>query len=187
MSVVVVVLLVVLWAWILLPGAVRERRQTSPASTISRFERSMAQLARARPVKAVRSLPGNKASDAGVWVLDDPEVPGSGEVAARAARRRRQVLTSLTAATTVTLIAAQVLGGASWFLFWFTAILLVTYLGLLAHRWVRISQDAALPLVRPPARQPFTAADDVDAGAGTQIREVPEYKVDHKPVSAAEW
>lgn len=147
MSVVVVLLLVVLWAWILLPGAVRERRETSTTSSVSRFKRSMAHLAHANP--APPEFTGDEDGRNGQGI------PGSGsapreEVAGRAARRRRQVLTSLTAAATLALIAARSFGGPSWVAFWVVMALLTTYLALLGHRWVRISRADALPLVRPP-------------------------------------
>jgi predicted MFS family arabinose efflux permease len=142
MSIVVVAVLIVLWAWILLPGAVRERRR-SPITSVSRFERSMAQLARAKSVEYVEDAGSGAVRRI---VLDDRD---TGAAAARAAARRRQVLTGLTAATTLTLVLARLVGGPTWALFGLAALLLGVYLVLLAHRWIRVSREEAQPLVRP--------------------------------------
>lgn len=159
MSIVVVVLLAVLWAWILLPGAVREHRDASPASSVSRFERSMARLGRVgRPRR------WSRAGRAGREVLmpADPAERRAELAAAQAARRRRTVLTVLTAMTTVTLLAARTVGGPAWALFWFAASLLAVFLGLLCHRWIQISRRDAQPLVMP--RQVAAAVGDSGDG-----------------------
>lgn len=162
MSIVVVILLAVLWAWILLPGAVREHRDASPASSVSRFDRSMKRLGRLGRVR--RSRPSWAGGRAGREVLmpSRPAERRADLAAARAARRRRTVLTVLTGLTTLALIAARAVGGPAWVLFWVTAPLLVAFLGLLCHRWVQISRRAAQPLVMP--RQVVAAvAESVDA------------------------
>ena len=53
MNLVVVGLLIGLWAWVLLPGLLRERRNSSPLETVSRFERSMDTLAQTGMEQAV--------------------------------------------------------------------------------------------------------------------------------------
>lgn len=196
MSIVVVVLLVVLWAWILLPGAVRERRDTSPATSVSRFERSMAQLGRIRLVRSVPEGTGKAAPegagetprDREVWLLEGSERSAVLDAVARAARRRRQVLTGLTATTTMLLISARIIGGFVWALFWFASVLLLIYLVLLAHRWVRISRAAAIPLVRPPALDGSGLAEHGHQLRGSgHVRDVGDLQVKTEAVRVVEW
>lgn len=155
MSVVVVVLLVVLWAWVLLPGAVREHREASPATSVSRFERTMAQLARANPVRS--GSPQLLAAN--LRALARPLPHADLDPAQRAARRRRHVVAILTAATTLGLFAAQLIDGIAWLLFWIPGVLLAVYLGLLVARWVRLSRAAATPLVHLPVDRPLPMVD----------------------------
>lgn len=189
MSVVVVVLLVVLWAWILLPGAVRERRETSPVTSVSRFERSMAHLARANPVRSRRDGPAQPGPGHRIFVLDRPEAVVHGDASGRAARRRRQVLTVLTASNTLALIAVRTIGGFTWVVFWLLAALLATYLMLLGHRWVRTSRDAALPLVRPPAfdREALVARTERWRAPSPPSREATDVGFDGDAVRVVDW
>lgn len=163
MSIVVVILLAVLWAWILLPGAVREHREASPASSVSRFQRSMARLGRLGRIRR-SSLPWSGRAGREVLMPARPAELRAERAAARAARRRRHVLTILTAVTTLSLIGARSLGGVLWVVFWLAAVLLVVFVGLLGHRWVQISRRDAQPLVMPRDALSM-AADRRDAGA----------------------
>lgn len=152
MSVVVVVLLVVLWAWILLPGAVRERREASPAVSVSRFEGTMARLARANRIRPGRDLSREPQTLAEkIVAARHVEAGVASDPAAWAARRRRHVVGVLGGSSTLAFLLGRTVGGPTWVLFWTVAALMAVYIGLLAHRWVRVSREEAIPLVRPPA------------------------------------
>lgn len=187
MGLVIVALLVVLWAWILVPGAVRERRESSPLATVSRFERSMARLARTHRGGVVRA---KDASGRDVWVLDRPEAVLHGDAPRRAARRRRTVLTCLTAATTLALVGAQVVGGVFVALLWLSGVLLAVFLLLLVHRWVRVSREAATPLLRSPAAEAAAIAARAERwrAARREARgEAAEPRIEPDPVRVVEW
>lgn len=160
MSIVVVVLLVVLWAWILLPGAVREQRDGSPASSVSRYERAMSGLARLNPIQRMRTA--HRRAGREVLVPSGPRERSRRLAAARAARRRRTTLAVLVTATAVGLLLARTVGGPAWIVFWLAAVLLSTFLGLLAHRWVQVSREAARPLLGPPTEVTGSGVVGVD-------------------------
>lgn len=105
MSLLVVVLLVVLWAAVLLPGAVRGRAGASPMSSIDSFERSMDMLAH----RARSRSPSSRT------VLMPP--PPRSTARARAAQRRRMILGRLVGAVGATGLLGLVAGGALWLLF----------------------------------------------------------------------
>jgi len=87
MNLVVVGLLIGLWAWVLLPGLLRERRHSSPLDTVNSFERSMDSLA-----QTGSEQPSADASGREILVLDDAERVVSGHARSRAEVRRRAVL-----------------------------------------------------------------------------------------------
>lgn len=108
MNLVVVGLLIGLWAWVLLPGLLRERRNASPLDTVNRFERSMDTLA-----QTGMEQPASDVSGRHVLVLDDAERVVSGGARSRADVRRRAVLARggfVVAAAAV----CGVVGGGSW-------------------------------------------------------------------------
>jgi hypothetical protein len=113
MNLLVVVLLAGLWASILLPGALRTRRDASPMNSIDQFERRMEMLAPDR--LAGRTLGQRPPSGRHVMVLDDAvAVTRAGTSAgtrARTLRRRRAMLVRLAAAVASTGLLAVVVGG----------------------------------------------------------------------------
>ena len=90
----VVVLLLGLWASILLPGALRSRRASSPLDTVSDFERSMSMLS---PIRSTDRLPGRE-----LLVLAHPASVTGGSNRARLVARRRATLKALLAGVVVT-------------------------------------------------------------------------------------
>ncbi|CAN5311735.1 hypothetical protein BH20ACT8_BH20ACT8_19160 [soil metagenome] len=155
MSLAVVVLLAVLWAWMLLPGALRERRERSPFASISRFERSMGILAdrSRRPVPGIRPGPPGRR----ILVLTDPHSLVGASSRARIVRRRQVALLRLCALGGATgALAVALRGWAIWPAVASVAIL-AGYAAELAR--LRANQREArrktrrLP-VRPPARAP---------------------------------
>jgi len=87
MNLVVVGLLIGLWAWVLLPGLLRERRNSSPLDTVNSFERSMDRLAQTGLEQTSAEPSGRQ-----ILVLDDAERVVSGRARSRAEVRRRAVL-----------------------------------------------------------------------------------------------
>lgn len=133
----VVLLLLGLWASILLPGLVRARREATPISSVSTFERCMSMLAptagrltagRVSRVRGAAPHPGRH-----VLVLRDAAAVATGRRRQRVLRRRRALLLRLLAATVATAAAAVVVGGWAWSVFAVVAASLVTYVGLLVQ------------------------------------------------------
>lgn len=108
MNLVVVGLLIGLWAWVLLPGLLRERRNASPLDTVNSFERSMDTLAQ------TGADPSGDASGREVLVLDDAERVVSGGARSRAEVRRRAVLARGGFVVVAALVGGFVGGGLWW-------------------------------------------------------------------------
>jgi hypothetical protein len=128
MNLLVVVLLTVLWASILVPGAVRGRHHRSPTASVDSFERSMGILA-SETRGRITSPPGRH-----IMVVHDPKrlvLPPSGR--ARTLARRRMVLQGLIAAVTVTAVLALTVRGAAVTAFVVTLVALVAYVAVLAQ------------------------------------------------------
>jgi hypothetical protein len=109
MNLVVVGLLIGLWAWVLLPGLLRDRRNASPLDTVNSFERSMDTLAQTGAESGV------DAAGRHVLVLDDAERVVSGAARSRPELRRRALLARggfIVAAATI----GGVVGGGLWWI-----------------------------------------------------------------------
>lgn len=124
MNLVVVGLLIGLWAWVLLPGLLRDRRNASPVETVSRFERSMDTLAQTGSDQAA-----DDGSARQVLVLGDAERVVSARSRSSAELRRRALLARGGFVVAVAIVAGVVLGG-----WWWTpaAVAGVPYLGYVA-------------------------------------------------------
>ncbi len=106
MNLVVVGLLIGLWAWVLLPGLLRDRRNASPLETVSRFERSMDTLAQTGGDHLRGDELGRR-----ILVLGDAERVVSGRARTRAELRRRALLARGGFVLAVAIVAGLVLGG----------------------------------------------------------------------------
>jgi hypothetical protein len=154
-GVLVVILLGALWAWILVPGALRARRESSPIDSVDLFERSMSVLA------SNRTLPGRH-----VLVLDRPAQVTGRSTRARTLQRRRLVLTRLGAAVPLTLLAAIAFGGVWVAVFALTAAALAVYLGVLVQLRGQ-AQERRRKVRRLPVAPPREIVlDDADVRAG---------------------
>ena len=105
----VVVLLLGLWASILLPGALRSRRASSPMDTVSDFERSMSMLS---PIRPADRPPGRE-----MLVLAHPASVTGGSNKARLIARRRTTLKGLVATVALTGVLTVVTRGQTLALF----------------------------------------------------------------------
>jgi Flp pilus assembly protein TadB len=109
MNLVVVGLLIGLWAWVLLPGLLRERRNASPLDTVNQFERSMDTLAQTGMEQLSSEVSGRH-----VLVLEDAERVVSGGARSRAELRRRAILARGGFVVAAAGIAGVVGGGLWW-------------------------------------------------------------------------
>lgn len=141
MNAALLVMLVLLWAVFLLPGALRARR-SSPVTSVGTFERAMRVLAR-RGGGSVRSGEGRY-----VYVPQDASVIVGDRERRRQeiVERRRRLFVRLLIATGATLPFAAFLGGAAWFVFLGSAGVLTGY-AVLLRRW-KLQADQAAEVVR---------------------------------------
>lgn len=137
-----VVILAVMWALILLPGALRGRR-SSPQNTVGGFERAM-------DVLGHRGSPGRQ-----IMVPEDAErIVGVGPREAAVIAKRRRVFTGLAATTALTFALALFRGGAVWLLWVGTLVATGTYvLVLLRHKAQRMQAEWVVRTLPPAEHQ----------------------------------
>ncbi len=137
MNLVVVGLLIGLWAWVLLPGLLRERRNASPLETVNRFERSMDTLAQT----GVDSSPRHDAIGRRIMVLGDAERVVSGHARSRAELRRRTLLARGGFGVAVAVVVGLVLGGWWWAPAAVGGLTLLAYAGLVVRLERRLAEQ----------------------------------------------
>lgn len=148
------------WAAILLPSALRSRRSVDPSVTVGGFAETMAVL-RGRPEGREIMVPGQAdrltgdrhAGARGGAAGHGSAGRGSGQpVAARSSaraalnERRKALFLRLLGLTGVTLVAGLVFGGLFWPLFVLTGAMTGCYVGLLRH--YKLEREAAREVVR---------------------------------------
>lgn len=158
MNLVVVVLLGVLWASILVPGVLRDRRRRSPSNSIDAFERSMGILANDLHARTPGHGSQTVATGRHVLVVADPARLARRPARLRTLRRRRQMLQGLALVTVLAALAAVVAGEWTVWLFAATGTALVAYVAVLAR--IRAREADARRTVRP-----LPAAADLRRGA----------------------
>jgi hypothetical protein len=124
------------WAAVLLPSALRSRRETDPHTSVGGFTHAMSVL-RGRPDGREIMVPER----AGQIVSHGARSPQHALLV-----RRRQVFTRLLGATLGTFLLALVVGGLLWPLFFTTALALFGYVALLRHH--KVERDLARHVVR---------------------------------------
>jgi hypothetical protein len=140
-----IVLLVLLWAVVLVPGAIRSRNRTSPHATVGGFERAMDVLRSKPGVGREMLVPGDAGRIVGRDVnRDEPRGPYRRENPVTA--RRRAWFVRLLAGTGATFLLAVLLGGWLWLPFLFSTMLAGGYTALLRH--LKIQRDEARRVVR---------------------------------------
>ena len=142
MGVVIVALLVILWAWVLLPGAVRERRATTPRATVARFQRSMRRLGRTGAWGPAQGVTGRA-------VLVPACAPAT-QGAQVMARRQRWVLRGLSTVVLLAALAARAWGGAATAVMWTATSVLVGYCAAVGVVWWRRCREEGVPVLRTP-------------------------------------
>jgi hypothetical protein len=162
MNLVVVGLLIGLWAWVLLPGLLRERRNSSPLDTVNNFERSMGTLAQT----GVEQSPG-ETSGRQILVLDDAERVVSGHARSRAEVRRRAVLARGGFVVVVAAVGGAVGGGLWWIPFGVLGSLYLLYVVAVVRLERRLAEQREmlhdLAQERERRQPPEPALVDVDS------------------------
>lgn len=154
-------ILVLLWALVLLPGALRSRR-TSPKATVGGFERAM---------EVLRHGPGRSGGGRAILVPDDAERLLTGRVRPDEAvlARRRRTFTRLAATTVVTAVLAVTLRGPFVVLLALMGVSLATYVVLLL-RW-KGQRHSAAKVVRSLPRRPARQAGRQHGGGAPFLHE----------------
>ena len=151
-----IVLLVLLWAVLLLPGALRSRN-SSPHTTVGGFERAMDVL-RAKPGQGRELMVPRDAGRIVTHGLSREPAPRATHGEDPVVARRRSWFLRLLAGTGVTLVLAVVLGGWLWLPF--VTLLGVTagYVALLRH--LKLQRDHARRVVHDLDLRREDEADD---------------------------
>ncbi len=146
-----VLLLALLWALVILPGALRSRR-SSPASSVGTFERAMDILARRE---------SNEYGGDGRYVyVPNDAVRISGDRTIRQQEimaRRRRTFIRLLILTLASMLIALAGGGQWWFMFGFAGAMLSGYVALLLRWKAQAEQAAAVARDLPSARTRMAA------------------------------
>lgn len=151
------------WAAVLLPSALRSRRETDPQVTVGGFTQAMAVL-RGRPDGREIMVPGQ--ADRIVSQGQPRTRPVTAPPRSGASRRsdvvarRRTMFVRLLAATIGTFVLAVVVGGLLWPMFVTTAMALGGYVAMLRH--FKLEADEARAVVRTIDLTPHEVAPDRD-------------------------
>ena len=144
----VLVILAAIWAAVLLPPYLQNRRETRPGDSIATFRTQLSVLERATPGGRSASL---ARLDVGRYEPPRYVPPAARRAAGRPApsqaamrraevrRRRRDVFLTLLGAVGVTFLLAVVLGGSVWMLHLVVDVAFLAYVGML----VSLQQQAA--------------------------------------------
>ncbi len=178
------ILLVLVWAVLLIPSALRSRSATSPHVTVGGFERAMDVL-RSSPTTGSGQRPGRVGSrsllvpeDAGRIVErsdppgDEPPPPSGRHREDPTIAARRLWFVRLLVASAVSLLVAPLLGGAAWLL----ALLVLAGTGgyaVLLRRW-KLQRDEVRSVVRElGSSRPAQDGAPVGAAVGAEGVEPP--------------
>lgn len=141
-------LLILGWAAVLVPGAVRSRRSLDPHVTVGGFEEAMAVL-RTRPDGREILVPSDANRIVGVRPAADgrPARPAPSARHTRVQSRRRVLFTRLVTTTIAMTLAAIIFGGMVTTLAVFGWVGTVGYVALLRH--FKLEEDRARAVIRP--------------------------------------
>lgn len=167
----VLVILAAIWAAVLLPPYLQNRRETRPGDSIASFRSQLSVLERTTPGGRARSLARPEPSRydggyAGYGRPAAPRQPGRPSAAAmrraEARRRRRDVFLTLLGAVGVTFLLALALGGAVWVLHLAVDALFVGYVLLLVSLQQQgIEREEKVRYMRPAPQQLRQATEPI--------------------------
>jgi hypothetical protein len=129
---VVLLILAVIWAAVLVPPWLQNRKETRPGDSIASFRQQLSVLERTTPGR--RNVHSNVTTlSARRPVATGPALPQRSDALRRAdvRRRRREVFLTLLGATGLTFVLAVVLGGPVWTLHLAVLVLFAGYVGML--------------------------------------------------------
>ena len=159
----VLVILGLIWAAVLVPPYLQNRREHRPGDSIASFRHQLSVLERATPEGRARSMyrqeltrdwapaPQRVRRTAPVTARPAP-APAALRATSSAKKRRRDVFLTLLAAVPVTFLLAVSMGGAVWGLHLLVDVAFVGYVGLL----VKIQQETAEKELKVRFLQPTT-------------------------------
>jgi len=164
--VLVLVILAAIWAAVLLPPYLQNRRETRPGDSIATFRTQLSVLERTTPGGRGGSL---SHLDVGRYEAPSYVPPAARRSAARPApaqatlrraearRRRRDVFVTLLGAVGVTFALALVLGGGVWMLHLLVDAVFAGYVGLLIKlQQDSVEKDEKVRYLRPAPRHAAT-------------------------------
>lgn len=166
----VLVILALIWAAVLLPPYLQNRRETRPGDSIATFRSQLSVLERTTPGGRTS---GGRSSLARLDVgrYDPPRyVPPAARGAARgpraaapsqaalrrseARKRRRDVFLTLLGAVGVSFAGAVLLGGSTWMVFLGVLLTFLAYVGLLVHlQQQTVERDEKVRYLQPAPRR----------------------------------
>ena len=163
-------LLILVWVAILLPGALRSRLRPSPRASVGGFQRTMDGLRVQQSTGEVRTSASGAVMYAPVARREDPVI----------ARRRRRTL-QLIGVTVVSVALAAVVGGSTWIVA--GGLVATSATTLLVLRRLKVQRDAArsvvvsLDLRRPaqPLVDEITGELVVAAGSSASAVRLPSW------------
>jgi hypothetical protein len=160
-TVLVLVILAVIWAAVLLPPYLQNRRETRPGDSIATFRSQLSVLERTTPGGRSGSL-----SRLDVGRYEPPRyVPPARRATGRPAssasmrragvrKRRRDVFLTLLAAVGVSFVGAVLLGGTTWMLFLAVLLTFLGYVGLLVNlQQQTVERDEKVRYLQPGPRR----------------------------------
>jgi hypothetical protein len=164
-------LLILVWVAILLPGALRSRFRPSPRATVGGFQRSMDGLRVQSVVSTYASAAAGPSARVPVARRESPVI----------ARRRQRTL-QLLAATVVAIGVAPMVNGAAWIIA--SALVTTSAVTLVVLRRLKVQRDAArsvvvsLDLRRPaqPLVDEITGELLVAAGSSASAVRLPSWR-----------
>jgi hypothetical protein len=165
---VVLVILAVIWAAVLIPPWLHNRRERTPVQSMASFHRRLATIERTAAVGHTYAEwmdvdpPGlHPGEGAGYDDDEDPLGPAGApvpRVSLQALRRRRQVFFGLLFAVVVTLAAAVATGDVTaWVGHGVTVLMFGSYIGLLVRHHRRVNEQVAKVRYLSPIRAPRPA------------------------------
>jgi hypothetical protein len=156
---VVLLLLAVIWAAVLLPPWIQNRREGRPSDSIATFRNQLSVLERATPGFMGDNVTRLAPHRAMAPLRQPLSVKAAAHRASEARRRRRDVFLTLLAAAGVTLVAAIFMSGAVWMLHLLVDALLFGYTAMLIQIQQRVAErsDKVAFLPRGAGRAPEPA------------------------------
>ena len=170
-------LLILVWVAILLPGALRSRLRPSPRATVGGFQRTMDGLRAQQGVTTPASVAGAPGGVHGGL----PARPGMSREDPTVARRRQRTL-QLLGLTAMSLVLAPVVGGAAWLVS--GALVATSVVTVSVLRRMKVQRDAvrsvlvSLDLRRPaqPLIDEITGELVVAAGSSASAVRLPSWR-----------